>query len=365
MKVPEFFEAVEEKLGHPPQEARIETELGADAALVAPDDSLAATWFDPSFDPTEVDAIPFTIHFSGSVPSADTIAPPKPSPVYIPADAIAVYAPWHVYRDDFGAYIQEQPLLELASRMADDLGVSFAEIAPHGLRQIVLHEQAHFMFEVAATELEDVAEEWLYPAYVNHAGPAPPLTAGVPEEIWASWREVEYARRVERRFPRLVGYGDLVKSELRQLPPGYRDFELMGRRGGEVRTAVASLIQVRYQALRTDRWGAPTGKEAERMPIYWIGNEDVLLGLGGIPRTVGFPTIRRFEKWLRKIGAQIDKRGGRGSHRKVRLPNGRTAGYAVSGNHLLQPEAGQIARELGIGNARALFEYVRDMKPLP
>jgi hypothetical protein len=64
------------------------------------------------------------------------------------------------------------------------------------------------------------------------------------------------------------------------------------------------------------------------------------------------------------IGAQIDKRGGRGSHRKVRLPNGRTAGYATSGGRLYPKEANQIARELGIGNARALLEHVRDMKPL-
>jgi hypothetical protein len=157
------------------------------------------------------------------------------------------------------------------------------------LRQIVLHEQAHFMFETAAAELEDVAEEWLYATYVRyHAQPAPPLTEGVAEEVWACWREVGYARRVARQLPRLHGYPVLVADELRQLPPGYRDFELMGRVGSEVRAAVASLIQARYQPLRTGRWGAPTGREADNMPIYWIGREDVLVGLGGLPRTVAF-----------------------------------------------------------------------------
>lgn len=100
------------------------------------------------------------------------------------------------------------------------------------------------------------------------------------------------------------------------------------------------------------------------MPLYWVGSEDTLVGLGGFPRTASFPTIRRLEKWLRKIGAQIEESGGRGSHRKVRLPNGRTAVYATSAGRLHQAPANQIARELGIGNARVLFEYVRDMRPL-
>lgn len=176
---PEMFELLAEKLGTHPDA------VGADfdetrQGLVSEDSGLAATWFDSSFDPDGDAAIPFNIRFNASVPAAEAMEPPRPSPVYLPADAIAVYAPWHIYRDDFGAYIKEDELLALASRVAEDLMVGFSEIAPHILRQIVLHEQAHFMFEIAAAEVEDVSEEWLYRRYVSSAGPAPPLTDGGP-----------------------------------------------------------------------------------------------------------------------------------------------------------------------------------------
>jgi hypothetical protein len=353
-----MFESVEEKLGPQP--------LSVDERAIVPTSGLPATWFDDSFAPGDQVAIPFSVAFGDSIPFADAIEPPQPSPVYIPADAIAVYAPWHRYRDDYGAYIREEPLLALASWLANELAVPFGRIAPHVLRQIARHEQAHFMFEVAAFELEDVSEEWLYPRYVRgNTGPAPPLTDGVAEEIWASWREVEYARRVARKFADLRSYPDLVIRELLTLPPGYSDFEVMKDEPRAVRAAVASLMRPGYERIVSGRWGAPAGREADNMPLYWIGEERSLAGLGGLPRSTGLPSIRRFERWLRMIGAEIEKRGGRGSHRKVRLPNGRTAVYATSAGRLHQAPANQIARALGLANARVLFEYVRDMRPLP
>ncbi len=80
-----------------------------------------------------------------------------------------------------------------------------------------------------------------------------------------------------------------------------------------MRGAIASLIRSRYPRIVTGRWGAPNGREADDIPTYWVGSEEVLTALGGINAK----------------------------------------------------EANQIARELGIGNARSLLEHVRDMRPIP
>jgi hypothetical protein len=357
-----LFEAVEAKLGSQPESAS-GAQAAFDDAPGVPIHPLSASWFDPSFDPGSEPAVSFTIRFDQSVPRAARIEPPKPLPAYVPADAIAIYAPWHFYRDDFGAYIRQDQLLALASRMAIDIGVPFADLAPHVLRQIVLHEQAHFMFEIAAAELEDVAREWLYRSYTQHVGPWPPLTDGVVEEIWAAWRELEYAKRAARKLTELRAYPAAVDEDLRGLPPGYRDFELMRRHGLDVRAAVASLV-IGSDTIVTGRWGGPTGREADNVPLYWVGAREVLAELGGFERTVSPPPIARFERWLGLIGATILPRGGKGSHRKVRLPNGRTKGYAVSAGELLRPEAKQIADALGLASAGELFTYVRDMRPL-
>lgn len=332
-------------------------------------DGLPATWFDPSFDPGSAPAIPFSIAWNGdSVPRASKLGSPRPIPVYVPADAVAVYAPWHIYGVDYGAYLRQEKILGLAGRMAEDLGCHIEAIAPHVLRQIVLHEQAHFMFEVAAGELEDVRGNWLYREYARSgSGPWPPLTGGVVEEIWASWRELKYAERVERKHrPDLSGYSTLIKRELETLPPGYSEYHLMADLSAEVRAAVASLILGGGgPGAATGRWGGPTGTEANNMPIYWLGDEEILTGLGGKPRVASPPSIRRFEKWLRKIGADVVPSGGKGSHRKVILPNGRTEGYGTTHDGLTRKDAKRIARELGLPGPHILFELVRDMRVLP
>lgn len=285
--VPGHFEGVEQKLGHPqPTVAELLgfDEHAGDAAVRDERSGLPATWYEPGFDPPVQAAIPFKIRFNEKAPSATGLEPPEPAPVYLPADAVAVYAPWHFHRNDFGAYINGEQLVRMAARLAASLGAPFATVAPHYLRQIVLHEQAHFMFEVAATELEDLREKWLYRRYLLFgAGPAPPLTDGVPEEIWASWREVKYAKRKEKDFPELNGYSFLVAQELYGLPPGYSDFERYEDRE-EVRSSVASLmLGPGTRPVATGRWGGPSGKEYERMPLHWIGSERDLRLLGGLP----------------------------------------------------------------------------------
>lgn len=283
--VPAHFEGVEQKLGYqqPTVADLLDLREPVEDAQVRDDrPGLAATWYDPRTPSIEA-AIPFKIRFNEKAPFAAGVEPPDPAPVYLPADAIAVYVPWHFHRDHFGAYVKGEQLLRMASRLAANLGASFATVAPHYLRQIALHEQAHFMFELAATELEDLREEWLYRRYVLcGAGPAPPLTDGVPEEIWASWREVEYARRQERNFPELDGYPSRVAEELRGLPPGYRDFEQYQEREA-VRAAVASrILGPGARPAATGRWGGPSGREYERMPLHWVGSERDLRLLGGV-----------------------------------------------------------------------------------
>src|SRR4051812_43662394 len=126
---PDLFHDVAEKLGPQPD---LEPQWAeADAPVGPTADALPASWFDPSFDPDAEPATPFVIRFSESIPVATGIGPPRPLPVYVAADVIAVYAPWHVYGERYGAYIRQDKLLGLASWMSDGLGVPFPQVAPH------------------------------------------------------------------------------------------------------------------------------------------------------------------------------------------------------------------------------------------
>src|SRR4051812_919256 len=86
----------------------------------------------------------------------------------MPADAIACYAPWHLYGDAWGIYVSEPMLTGFAASIAALTGAPIARLAPLALRQVLEHEWVHFGFEVAGTEIEDVLGRLVYAGYVRY-----------------------------------------------------------------------------------------------------------------------------------------------------------------------------------------------------
>jgi hypothetical protein len=108
----------------------------------------------------------------------------------------------------------------------------------------------------------------------------------------------------------------------------------------------------------TDRWGFVTSEEREQVPIYWVGDADVSGTLGVLEKRIAAPTIREFEKWLRKIGARVDASRGKGSHRSF-IWNGKPGLYEVSGDRLARKTAVSLARLFELSGPHELFEHVQ------
>jgi hypothetical protein len=377
---PDFFELIRDRIYE-------ETE-GREEPLVAADEAGAtlqpqpAPWLGPDPLPfTDEDAATTLIELASDAadlldPQAIELVPdpdllgfwlhPKTANrrLRLPADAIAVYRPWHLNGEDWGIYVSELALTVFTAGLAQLTGGSIPQLAPLALRQILEHEWTHFAFEVAGTEIGDALSAIVYPSYVTerfNASNRPYV--GPLEEVVASWSEVDFARNPPHGFRSLRprGYTRAVQHLLSLAPPGYRDWRQMDSRldGAAIVAGVASLIAGRDMS--TSRWGAVTDAEKAQVPIYWVGEPSRAAAFGALPKSIGPPTIRRLEQWLKHIGATpAAARRGKGSHRRWMLPNQEPIGYATSAGFLLPNEARNIAFALGI-TRNELFERIAQM----
>lgn len=174
--------------------------------------------------------------FDVSVPSLDEIAsreslpgeriPDRPSGVFGTSampdiDAVAFYAPWHFYGNDWGIYFTTgfaDFLIDIAHYANQPPSV----VEPFVVYQVLAHELTHFEFEVVATELEATLERSLYREYCLFRFALPTRWDASPlEEAVATWEEIRFARR--RSPPRPKGFSKAVRKVADLSPPGYRD----------------------------------------------------------------------------------------------------------------------------------------------
>lgn len=304
----------------------------------------------------------------GLVPDHDLLDywlnPKYKRPLRLPADAIAVYRPWHLWEDDWGIYVSEEALTLFTAGLAQLTGASLGQLAPLALRQILEHEWIHFAFEVAAAEIGDALGEAVYVGYVRERfGRADTrYSIGPLEEIVASWAEVEFARNPPRGFRRIRprGYGRAVEHLLSRAGPGYSEWHHMQDWDDAIEITIGVISLIADRSLLSYRWGAVADSEKRQVPIVWVGDPAKMAAFGAFPKSVGPPTIRRLKQWLSHIGATPAPRRGKGSHEQWTLPNGRRIGYATSAGFLLPPEARNLADALGI-TRHDLFQSVAQM----
>lgn len=298
-------------------------------------------------------------------PAAVELFLPEADRPSLPADAIAVYAPWHFYGDHWGIYVNERLLGGFAEALARLTNTPLRQIAPLAHHQVLEHEWVHFAFEIAGTEIEDAVGASRYREYARYGygNPDPSLSLGPLEEIVASAAEVVFARHGRGGFKNLrpKGYTEAVGTLLDACPPGYSDWRLMTTRREEVLRGVMSRIAGR--PMKTHRWGEADASEKDQVPLHWVGDPAKAPFFGALPKGAGPPSIRRFEKWLRrKVRADIVE--GRGDHRKATVPGlPHPIDYDTGAGFLLPPEAKQFSAALGLSHIMDLYEHVRDMKP--
>lgn len=276
----------------------------------------------------------------GDIPDAPT----GPYGTDIPdVDAVAMYKPWHFFGEDWGIYFVADNFELFVEELAVDAQQPMGVIEPFAFHQLLAHELAHFDFEVVATELEGLLDQSLYREYsFRRYHGSNPWRVNPLEEAVATWEEIAFARK--RSPPRPKGYLAAVKMLATYAPPGYRDWKLLedDRRGSLMTASLASLIADR--PLLDWPWGGTTPREAAEVPVRWCGDPVPHFLM---PKSIARPKVRELERFLTKNGAEIIKRGGKGSHRKFRW-NGKTGGYATSRPFVPKAECQQIARMFGL-----------------
>lgn len=275
------------------------------------------------------------------------------------ADAVAIYRPWHFFRDEWGIEIYEHNLLRFTHQIAEAMCESPYLLAPIVFRQVLEHEYAHFDFEVIATRFEDVTADPCYREYClsRYALRVRDEQTGPLEEAIATWREVVFARRTRGVLgPASSRYAKAVEMLSREAPSGYRDWPLLQdpkTRGSVVCDLCGGCILGYPFALEEGGWWRSTRTHRAEVPLRWMGEHENLKIFGAREKEWRRPTIKELERWLKSTyGASITR--GKGSHRHYDLGNGVKGTYSTSAGHLLRPEAKQLAAKLEFPTDREL-----------
>lgn len=275
-----------------------------------------------------------------------------------PVDAVALYRPYHEFREAWGIFVYERRFFELAASLAAHCSTSTGLLAPFVLRQVIAHEQVHFAWEVAGTEIEDILGEPAYRPYlIKRRDGQSPWTTGRLEEVLASHAEVRYARGAEsrrRNVPAPAGYSKAVAGSLARVGARYADWEEASRRDEPIRAALATMI-AGWPDRHMGRWGRLQAPEMRQAPVFWVGSPATLASLAGKPGRVMPPSRAAFEDWARTImGAEI--RHDRHMQMQKRVHVGRrAAAYAAAPDWLVADDADSMAQLFDAVDAAELF----------
>lgn len=205
------------------------------------------------------------------------------------ADFIAYYHPWHVGGDEYwGIYFRKSHMADEVDRIENLFG--WKNMRAIIEEQVFWHEMEHFEQELAATTIEDLLSEIIYPKWLPSRYRIPveleiqgsnrSQSVYMIEEALATAREVEWAREQQNRLP--ADYADFIEWDSRSKPIGYRSFNLcLGDRARrEARAAFLESVGSiawppakprlhgetadRQFGIRTSSWGV--------VPVTWVNH---------------------------------------------------------------------------------------------
>lgn len=228
----------------------------------------------------------------GEEPRQDEFADPpprvEPGPAHgFTADAIAYYHPWHIGGDNYwGIYFREEHMNRYVERVERLFG--WTGMRDLVVEQVLWHEMEHFEQEKAATALEDLLGESVYPTWLSKRYGIPVQLedheSGTKEQVHmieealATAREIEWAEDPERNLP--PDYAEFIAWDARSAPIGYRDFYLcLGEEAKqEARAAflesVASVAQLgpgyRLNGETAKRLFGNRARTFKSVPIAWV-----------------------------------------------------------------------------------------------
>lgn len=259
-----------------------------------------------------------------------------------PLDVLAWYQPIHFFANNWGVFLRETALIQLAADLAprfarfQDRRSSSAHVIVllrAGFAYAFLHEHYHHKIESLALRLHVVERRVVYPDYVQRVANAVAGTDDAIEEALANadaWLRLanppysDWFKRDERQVVR-----EWMRDTFRASPPGYRRAEDLLSRStfqpcenqlvSQVQEGTSSprRAQVQDFGIATHLTRSMFNLKQNVYTIIAAGQHSILPTLHGV-----FPLATAdLEKYLRRQGWEYVKGAGKGSHSKYRKPN--------------------------------------------
>jgi predicted RNA binding protein YcfA (HicA-like mRNA interferase family) len=327
------------------------------------DDGQFDQWF-PEVDPEVLDGV---LSGNGGLRGASGAVPA--------VDVLAWYQPIHFFANDWGIFIKEKALLDLAADLAPWIPgryrsssprTEFASLIRTAFAFLFLHEQYHHKVESFSIRLHVVEQRLVYPDYISKVVGAVAGSDNNLEEALANadaWRRLTtppYKNWV--RTGRRQSVRNWMEDLFHHSPPGYR------RAPGLLSPAsfdlTEQLLQSRAQEARLSpvRTSPSDFADADHMMQSLFNLRQniwtvVPTGSRPILPTAGvFPAIARtrLQKFLRRNGWDEVVGAGKGSHSK----------YRRDGKMIVVPHSRDVSRTVESSTARTLGVSVHDLRQL-
>jgi len=255
-------------------------------------------------------------------------------------EAIAWYQPHHFYSSNrWGIYFDAKKMDKLAFTLAHDLKPFnikrniYSYASKLAMNLVYQHELFHAKVEAITTWIELLSQKAKYIKYFENVYQKSFLKDSCLEEALANWNSWMFDIRSigELDSSQFQGVKSIVEDYLDASPPGYDQWAI-GKTtmswktfGSQISTGkltkqknelpldvIFDETYFQFHFLSTD------------IPIYFIGDGQILSRLISAPSTLRLPPRRELRKVIEKFyGYSLDPKGGKGSHEKWIGDNGR------------------------------------------
>lgn len=284
-----------------------------------------------------------------------------------PADVLAWYQPIHFFASNWGVFIREKSLIDLAADLAPRFESFIARRSRYAhvavllraaFAYVFLHEHYHHKIESLAIRLHVVERRVVYPDYVQQVAKVVAGTDDAIEEALANadaWRRLidspynKWFAADERDAVR-----NWMRDTFRASPPGYAGaWNLLSkpwfdahenRLVSQVQEAEVSVRRKYMQdfEIATHLTRSMLNLNQNVWTLVPVGQHSILPTLDGV-----FPlATAALEKYLRRQGWECLKGAGKGSHAKWRKP-GQGMIILPHGKEVSMTVLGSTARTLG------------------
>ena len=255
-------------------------------------------------------------------------------------EALAWYQPHHFYSSNrWGIYFDAKKMDKLAFTLANDLkpfnitGNIYSYASKLAMNLVYQHELFHAKVEAITTWIELLSQKEKYIKYSENVYQKSFLKDSCIEEALANWNSWIFDIRSigELDASQFQGVKSIVEDYLEASPPGYDQWAI-GKTALSWKTLGMQIVSGKLAKQKNefpldvifDETYFQFNFLPIDIPIYFVGDGQILRKLISAPSTLRLPPRRELRKVIEKFyGYSLDSKGGKGSHEKWIGENGR------------------------------------------